>query len=340
MAQPLVIAGSTRNPLRREIPDQVRNDNKVRNDDGRPYFSQFILGHSNNNLYLCKIMLMQRIKSGFVVLALLLGVSAFAEETDSLGLKVFFRQNSSEIDMSYRENGRLLNAFTYQMNRIMSDPSCRIQEISIRSGASPEGEFYHNKDLSWNRSQQIKNYLSRELRLPDDKFRIDAVGEDWLSLWDLVKKNRYPDREEILDILSAHSDFIYGNQYSEAGSPKRVLMNLYGGRTWRWLLNNVFPELRSAGNNIICKYIKEEPRVERKVDTMVIIHKYIVEYPADSGEKSIGGGEEHPSTAVGAASQAAPATDSVFAATPAYDLKPVFAFRTNLLLPLMNVDSN
>ena len=88
MAQPLVIAGSTRNPLRREIPDQVRNDNKVRNDDGRPYFSQFILGHSNNNLYLCKIMLMQRIKSGFVVLALLLGVSAFAEETDSLGLKV------------------------------------------------------------------------------------------------------------------------------------------------------------------------------------------------------------------------------------------------------------
>ena len=289
MAQPLVIAGSTRNPLRREIPDQVRNDNKVRNDDGRPYFSQFILGHSNNNLYLCKIMLMQRIKSGFVVLALLLGVSAFAEETDSLGLKVFFRQNSSEIDMSYRENGRLLNAFTYQMNRIMSDPSCRIQEISIRSGASPEGEFYHNKDLSWNRSQQIKNYLSRELRLPDDKFRIDAVGEDWLSLWDLVKKNRYPDREEILDILSAHSDFIYGNQYSEAGSPKRVLMNLYGGRTWRWLLNNVFPELRSAGNNIICKYIKEEPRVERKVDTMVIIHKYIVEYPADSGEKSVGG---------------------------------------------------
>ena len=221
-----------------------------------------------------------------IALATLLHCSlvSFAQgTTDSLCLKVFFRENVTTIDPEYRNNGILINRFVSEVKEIMADTTCRIQSIHIRSGASPEGRFDHNKDLSVRRGNNLRFRLQRALSLPEHKFTVDAVGEDWASLRDIIKNSNAPDREDILYILDSHSRYINGRPGSVIGGPKKELMDLKGGETWRWLLNNVFPELRSAGNSIVCRYehiTKHGAPVSAATprkgnDTLVIIHKYV-----------------------------------------------------------------
>ena len=201
--------------------------------------------------------------------------------TDSLCLKVFFRENVTTIDPEYRNNGILIDQFVSEVKEIMADTTCRIQSIHIRSGASPEGRFDHNKDLSVRRGNNLRIRLQRALPLPEHKFTVDAVGEDWASLRDIIENSDAPDKEDILYILDSHSRYINGRPRSVAGGPKKELMDFKGGKTWRWLLDNVFPDLRSAGNNIVCRYEHitepEAPAAAARKgnDTLVIIHKYV-----------------------------------------------------------------
>lgn len=230
---------------------------------------------------------MKKIPAIFAIAALLHCCPAIKAQgaTDSLCLKVFFRENVTTIDPEYRNNGILIDQFVSEVKEIMADTTCRIQSIHIRSGASPEGRFDHNKDLSVRRGNNLRTCLQRALPLPEHKFTVDAVGEDWATLRDIIENSDAPDREDILYILDSHARYIYGRPRSVNGGPKKELMDFKGGKTWRWLLDNVFPDLRSAGNSIVCRYehITEPeapapvaaPAPRRGNDTLVIIHKYV-----------------------------------------------------------------
>ena len=208
---------------------------------------------------------------------LLYGTSSSAEQkTDSLKLKIYFKQDKSELDMGYRGNEANFDRFVSEVKKILEDPTCRILDITVRAGASPEGKFDYNKELSRKRGENIRDFLRKALYFPDVTFRVDAVGEDWASFRELVEKNYYPDKKEILDILYRHTEYINGRPRSVVGGPKKELMDLYGGKTWFWLLANVFPELRSADNNVICRYTREA-NPGQPSDTMVVIHKYVFE---------------------------------------------------------------
>lgn len=218
--------------------------------------------------------------------------SSAAQKTDSLKLKLFFRQSKSTLDLDYRGNEENFDLFVSEVKKILADPDCRVIDITIRAGASPEGKFDNNKALSQRRGECIKGFLDRSLSIPGIPIRVDAVGEDWAAFREMVEKHNYPDRVEILDILYRHTEYINGRPRSVIGGPKKELMDLNGGKTWFWLLKYVFPELRSANNNIICRYTREAepapkpaPKPEHPSDTMVIIHKYIFEYDTIPGGK-------------------------------------------------------
>ena len=228
-----------------------------------------------------------------VIPMLLCGMpSSAAQRMDSLKLKIYFRQNMSDLDLDYHDNERNFDIFVSEVKKIVADPFCRVQDIIIRSGASPEGKFDNNKDLSRRRGESIRGFLSRSLPIPDINFRVDAVGEDWAAFRDMVEQNIYPDKAQILDILYRHTDYINGRPRSVIGGPKKELMDLNGGRTWFWLLRNVFPDLRSADNNVILRYTRVEepapkpaPKPASQADTMVIIHKYVFEIDTLSNGK-------------------------------------------------------
>ncbi|MBQ0006608.1 MAG: hypothetical protein KBS57_04300 [Alistipes sp.] len=200
------------------------------------------------------------------------------EKADSLSMKVYFRKNATAIDSGYKDNRILIDRFISEIKEKISDPECRIDNIYIRSGASPEGTFDHNNYLSRQRGQNLRALLQNALCLPRDKFIIDAVGEDWASLKEIIEKRDVPDKQAILYILNRYKDYINSRPTSVIGGPKKELMDLNGGQNWYWLLWNVFPDLRSAGNDIVCRFTHTEantPDTKGK-DTLVVIHKYVI----------------------------------------------------------------
>ena len=60
--------------------------------------------------------------------------------TDTIGFSVFFKQGRSEIDMSYRDNGRNLNSFADTIAALEDDPLANIKYIYVEGAASPEGD--------------------------------------------------------------------------------------------------------------------------------------------------------------------------------------------------------
>jgi hypothetical protein len=74
-------------------------------------------------------------------------------------------------------------------------------------------------------------------------FDIINGGENWEGLYRLVEESRMPGRWQVLDIIeTTPPDIDYFNNMSR----KQMLMNLNGGQTWRYMLANFFPRLRSA----------------------------------------------------------------------------------------------
>lgn len=195
-----------------------------------------------------------------VLLSLLLFplASSAQDNRDSLSLKVLFRQNVPVLELSYQGNEDRLARFTSVVQSVMSDTLCHFDDITIRSGASPEGPFANNLALSRGRGDALKSYLMSELDLDEGSIIVESVGEDWEMLEELVKKNDVPDKDEILRILADHSDYVHGRQSSVLGGPKEELMNLNGGITWMWLLENIYPQLRGAGNTIVLHYTRPQ----------------------------------------------------------------------------------
>ena len=267
----------------------------------------------------------------------------YAEErTDSLSLMIYFRQNQTTIEPDYNGNRMHMDGFVSGVKEIMSDPACRIQGIYIRSGASPEGKFDHNYELSRKRGRNLRIFLQNALMLPADKFVVDAVGEDWAALKDIVERTNVPDRDDILDILDDYIWYIKSRPTSVIGGPKEKLMNLNGGRTWNWLLINVFPELRNAGNTVVCRYSRVEKtekaalQPQRKVnDTIVFIHKYIFEgIGKDVCVEKDTTAKRGPDKERGAeVAEVAEAAEEMVTK----EKERIMAIRTNLLLPLMNI---
>lgn len=135
------------------------------------------------------------------------------------------------------------NAQTLQHIQKYLEYSSRIDSITIYSYASPEGPYHLNKRLAAGRGKTMKNYLLKHLpaqsTLPEHLIIIDPTAENWSGLRDLVYY-QYPhaNRDEVLAVLD-RTDISDERR-------KALLKRLDGGKTWKYLLKHLMPQLRYA----------------------------------------------------------------------------------------------
>ena len=176
---------------------------------------------------------------------------------DTVRLRVFFERNSSRVEPGFRDNAVHLQAFRTALGNCLTNPEAVIRSILIRTTSSPEGGIRLNERLSESRAENLDAYLRDSVGLDPSLFRIHAAGEDWEGLTEAVRKLDMPWRADVLEILEKR----------DAPDRKRRLMTLQGGKVWRWLDANVFPDLRSAGGSVSC--IVYRP-VKPQADTVYI----------------------------------------------------------------------
>ncbi|MDE6650632.1 MAG: DUF3575 domain-containing protein [Muribaculaceae bacterium] len=122
-----------------------------------------------------------------------------------------------------------------------------IDSIVVRAYASPDGQNEANNRLARLRCRNIAELIASRTDIDPAKIRSYPEGVAWNELRRIVYENKdVPSREKIIDILDNVPLWIYDSKGQIVDGRKKRLMEVDHGFAYRWLYNNVFPQLRNA----------------------------------------------------------------------------------------------
>jgi hypothetical protein len=108
--------------------------------------------------------------------------------------------------------------------------------ITLTGYASPDGSAAANEKLSLARARSVQDYLAGELKIPQERIRVENGGIDWEGFAATVENSYYgADKGRVLEILA--------DQNSTGQEKKRALLALAGGKTWQKLKKEQMPLL-------------------------------------------------------------------------------------------------
>ncbi|MBQ0024709.1 MAG: DUF3575 domain-containing protein [Bacteroidales bacterium] len=241
-------------------------------------------------------------------------VQAQTMRTDTIKVTIPFRKGVSSLDMDYNGTASILDGFLSSLYFLGKDSTSVLRSINIVTAASPEGSRDRNIILSQDRGQSIREFLSEKTSLNPAQIVVDSRGENWEGLLEKIDHCSEPWREEVAGIIR---DYLSVGSEELSDVCKKELMAVDGGRAWQWMDDKVFPDLRSAGGVIQVVTIP----VREKRDTVVVFHEEVV-VKKDT---------------VFIEKEAETNLDTLPVRKAPQERIPVLAFRSNLLLPAMNV---
>lgn len=148
-----------------------------------------------------------------------------------------FPVNKVAINPEYRRNAHELAKIMGTIDKVKNDSLTRITRIRIHGYASPEGSYANNSRLAWGRAEALKNYVSNLYGFDKAIFTVEATPEDWAGLRRFVDSSTMERRTEILRIIDGGAD---------ADQKSRLLEKIDGGRSYMYLLREVYPSLRHS----------------------------------------------------------------------------------------------
>ena len=166
-----------------------------------------------------------------VIACMIASLASAQVQRDSV--KVYFRQGKSDFDAFYEGNARRLNDFTNKAKVLQRDTLVTLDRVMVIASSSPEGSAEVNERLAYNRANNIADYLHQNIRFDQNAFEVYFKDLDWDLFEQLVEEDHYvPMRRELLGLIREHD-------------LKRIKVVRFQ-RTWDYLLDNIFPEMRST----------------------------------------------------------------------------------------------
>jgi hypothetical protein len=201
----------------------------------------------NRGLFLLIITIMLLSKASAVSIderypyvVVLRGDTAAIQMTDSLfysiSRKVIFPVNKYTIPEDSEFGNELLSEILPYFN----NNAYTLQSLMVRGAASPEGPYEWNKTLSRKRMEALLKLISDNSSKPtDSRVTAEEAAEDYVFLLLMMKER---DDSDYSRVASAVNRYIDGDR----SQLKRELMRIDGGRLWKRLLKEYFPEMRAA----------------------------------------------------------------------------------------------
>lgn len=153
------------------------------------------------------------------------------EQRDSV--RIYFRQGKTDFDPFYEGNARRFTDFINKAKGLQRDSLVTLDRVMVFATSSPEGAAEVNERLAYNRANLIADYLHQHFSFDQNAFEVDYKGLDWALFEQLVEADPLvPMRRELLSLI--------GEQ-----DLKRIKVVRFQ-RTMDYLLDNVFPEMRST----------------------------------------------------------------------------------------------
>lgn len=153
-------------------------------------------------------------------------------------LYVFFPLDKWTLRHDYRGNAATLDTIVSITRQIMADTTSSVKVIQIVGLASPEGSVARNNLLGQNRAVALRNYIQSRVSVPDTAFELCNGGEAWTELRSQVEELDMEGRDQLLGIIDNEPD---------PDVRERKMKRLNGGRTYRYLKDNVLSDQRNSG---------------------------------------------------------------------------------------------
>ena len=185
------------------------------------------------------------VRNGAMLLVTAWSLSANAQQSDTV--KVYYHYNSHMLELGYNHNAERIDKFINWLENMSPEEAATISGVTIRSGASLEGETEKNTFLARMRGQKIAVYLN--MRYPNFRFRtqVEEVNESerWKGLWQQIEQSNQPWKYDLLDILFEEQESpTKARSISEVGIEK--MHQLHGGQVWDWMEKNLFMDMRAS----------------------------------------------------------------------------------------------
>ena len=261
------------------------------------------------------------------------------------GVRIHYENNVATPRRDYRNNHTSYDILAQVIAELASD-SVAVHTIIIEGSASPVGSEVYNNALALRRAEQLKEDI---LKMEGgDKFHIHAIsmGEDWATFSNYIhQKYNEANREEVLAILDSDDS----NDDKE-----RRLHALDNGKTWKLLVAKYMGPARNAS---VVRIVELEPLADIIQTSELHLQGTIapLEFSPlpDSHKSEVRVSVEPTTTEPTVADKVADKT--VAEPTPSKEpttteptkeeqtsyedttRKPVFAFRSNLLVPALTV---
>jgi outer membrane protein OmpA-like peptidoglycan-associated protein len=149
-----------------------------------------------------------------------------------------FPAGSARLMPDYGRNRVELERVAHFLDSLGSHPGLRLTGVTIRGGASIEGDERSNLILAGQRAYALLHYLKSEKKLlPDSAYSVSPGGEDWdAMLGEISHQPALADyRDELVRIAALPES---------ADRKERLIRRLDGGKAYRSLAERVFPKLR------------------------------------------------------------------------------------------------
>ncbi len=184
-------------------------------------------------------------------------------------VEIIFDQDLYVVDPTVMNNAKSFKV----IDENFQDSLNLISEIYIESYASPEGEKKHNQTLSENRTNATINYLKSKYAISDSMITSHSGGVAWDQLKQIVAVSNLKYRYEVLSIIKNVPEETWRkknpkDKYSTlVDSRNKHLMDLRGGRTYNYMLEHIYPQLRYSS---IVTITYEKREIFEPFDTTLI----------------------------------------------------------------------
>ena len=221
---------------------------------------------------------------------------------------IHFEHDRGRIDPNYRNNQASIAKIKKAVAEFPADSLTSICLIVVEGSSSPVGREGYNKTLAYNRALNVANFLRTVPGLETTDLEINAKGEDWETFIAKVRESYFrPNRNQLLRILDS--------KLPNLQKKHRIMaMDAYQA-TWEYLVEHYMKDTRYSVVLVVAR-----KKLNPDIPILPAIEAEL-EFPS----------EKDSSSASGLMPYTKPLTS--------FELQrvPKAAFRTNLLVPAMNV---
>lgn len=228
------------------------------------------------------------LKALILLLAEVLPLAAYGQMCDTL--RVSFRSSKSVYEPHYKDNALHVDRFIEAVKQQAQHPPPHQIQLTVYTGASPDGSYQRNHRLGEQRGISIKQVLDERLYGIADEIRLINSGPRWGELRRMVAASQETWRDTVLSILESPEP----TTIRRIDTREERLRKLDGGNVWQQLRRNYFPPLLQTAT-IVAVY---RPIDTGRRDTIVIrdtIYNFTqITHIPDSNKAVVGSSQERP----------------------------------------------